>query len=105
MPGPFSRPGGTFTSRTTSGSTAGGPVYIPKLYNGKNKTFFFASYEGFRNRNGASSGTFYNVPTPEMYNGDFSNWVDQNNKLYPIYDPYSADPGGLDLSADGLPRQ
>jgi len=69
------------------GVTAGGPVWIPKLYNGKNKTFFFGSYEGFRNRNGASNGTFYSVPTPEMYNGDFSNWVDGNNKLYPIYDP------------------
>ena len=63
------------------GVTAGGPVWIPKLYNGKNKTFFFGSYEGFRNRAGASNGTFYNVPTPEMYNGDFSNWVDGNNKL------------------------
>jgi hypothetical protein len=71
------------------GATAGGPVYFPKLYNGRNKTFFFASYEGFRNRNGASTGTFYSVPSPEMYTGDFSNWVDQNNKLYQIYDPKS----------------
>jgi hypothetical protein len=69
------------------GATAGGPVYIPKLYNGKNKTFFFGSYEGFRNRNGASSGTFFSVPTPEMWTGNFSNWVDGNNKLYQIYDP------------------
>ena len=71
------------------GATIGGPVYIPKIYNGKNKTFFFLSYEGFRNRNGASTGSFLSVPTPEMYNGDFSNWVDGNNKLYPIYDPRS----------------
>jgi len=71
------------------GATLGGPVYIPWLYNGKNKTFFFGSYEGFRNRNGASTGTFLSVPTPEMYNGDFSNWVDGNNKQYIIYDPRS----------------
>jgi len=71
------------------GVTAGGPVYFPKLYNGKNKTFFFASYEGFRNRVGASTGTYYSVPTPEMWNGDFSNWVDGSNKLYTIYDPRS----------------
>jgi len=71
------------------GVTLGGPVYIPHLYNGKDKTFFFGSYEGFRNRNGASNGTFLNVPTPEMYNGDFSNWVDGNNKQYIIYDPRS----------------
>lgn len=69
------------------GATAGGPIYIPKLYNGKNKTFFFVSYEGFRNRVGANTGSFSSVPTPEMYTGDFSNWVDANNKLYTIYDP------------------
>ena len=71
------------------GVTAGGPIYIPKLYNGKNKTFFFASYEGFRDRAGANTGSFSSVPTPEMFNGDFSNWVDANNKLYQIYDPNS----------------
>ena len=36
------------------GVTAGGPVWIPKMYNGRNKTFFFFSYEGFRNRVGAT---------------------------------------------------
>jgi hypothetical protein len=71
------------------GATVGGPVWIPKLYNGKNKTFFFVSYEGFRNRVGASNGTYYSVPTPEMWNGDFSKWVDGSGKLYPIYDPTS----------------
>ena len=35
------------------GASVGGPVSIPKLYHGKNRTFFFASYEGFRNRLGA----------------------------------------------------
>jgi len=68
------------------GGTAGGPISIPKLYNGKNRSFFFFSYEAFRNRNGASS-TFNSVPTPEMYNGDFSKWVDQNGAQIPIYDP------------------
>ena len=47
----------------------------PKVYNGKDKTFFFFSYEGFRNRVGASSASS-TVPTPEMYNGDFRKWVD-----------------------------
>ena len=37
------------------GATVGGPVWIHKLYNGKNRTFFFFSYEGFRNRVGASA--------------------------------------------------
>jgi hypothetical protein len=68
------------------GATVGGPVWIPKLYKGKDKTFFFFSYEGFRNRNGANGFTT-TVPTPEMYQGDFSNWVDANGKQIPIYDP------------------
>lgn len=68
------------------GVTVGGPVWIPKIYNGRNKTFFFFSYEGFRNRNGATNATA-TVPTPEMYNGDFSNWVTASGKQIPIYDP------------------
>ena len=70
------------------GASAGGPVLIPKIYNGKNKTFFFFAYEGFRNRVGATaaSGT---IPTPEMYNGDFSKWVNAAGQLIPIYDPTS----------------
>jgi hypothetical protein len=70
------------------GFTVGGPVWIPKIYNGKNKTFFFFSYEGFRNRNGATNATA-TVPTPEMYNGDFSNWVNSSGRQIPIYDPTS----------------
>ncbi len=70
------------------GATVGGPVWIPKVYNGKNKTFWFFSYEGFRNRNGATNATA-TVPTPEMYNGDFSNWVNSSGKQIPIYDPTS----------------
>ena len=68
------------------GATIGGPVWIPKVYNGKNKTFFFFSYEGFRNRNGATNATA-TVPTPEMYDGDFSNWVTAAGVQIPIYDP------------------
>ncbi len=68
------------------GVTVGGPVWIPKVYHGQNKTFFFFSYEGFRNRNGATNATA-TVPTAEMYNGDFSNWVTAAGKQIPIYDP------------------
>jgi hypothetical protein len=68
------------------GFTFGGPVWIPKVYHGQNKTFFFFSLEGFRNRNGASNVTA-TVPTPEMYNGDFSKWVDSKGNVIPIYDP------------------
>ncbi len=68
------------------GASFGGPVWIPKIYNGKNKTFFFGAMEFFKNRAGA--GSFQtSVPTPEMYNGDFSRWVDPNGNLLKIYDP------------------
>ncbi|RPI10401.1 MAG: carboxypeptidase regulatory-like domain-containing protein, partial [Acidobacteriales bacterium] len=68
------------------GATLGGPVYIPKLYNGRNRTFLFGSYEGFRNREGATA-SYSTIPTPEMYKGDFSRWVDSSNKVLQIYDP------------------
>jgi len=71
------------------GVTAGGPVYFPKLYNGKNRTFFFASYEGFRNRVGAGNGTYYSVPPPAFYKGDLSQWVNGSGVMYQIYDPAS----------------
>ena len=68
------------------GATVGGPVWIPKVYHGKDKTFFFFSYEGFRNRAGGN-GTQFTVPTPEMYNGDFSKWVTSAGVQIPIYNP------------------
>ncbi len=68
------------------GATFGGPVWIPKVYRGKDKTFFFFSYEGFRNRTGAN-GTAFTIPTPEMYNGDFSKWVTSTGAQIPIYNP------------------
>ena len=68
------------------GVTAGGPVWIPKVYKGRNKTFFFASYEGFRNRMGATP-TPLSVPPPQFFSGNLSGWVNQNNVMYPIYDP------------------
>ncbi len=68
------------------GFSIGGPIFIPKLYDGRNKTFFFGSAEWFRNRVGAASN-FFSVPTSEMYQGDFSNWVGNNNERLAIYDP------------------
>jgi hypothetical protein len=53
------------------GFSAGGPVYLPKLYAGRNKTFFFANVEVFRNRTD-SPGVRATVPTEAYRNGDFS---------------------------------
>ncbi|MCX6592993.1 MAG: TonB-dependent receptor [Acidobacteria bacterium] len=53
------------------GAVLNGPVLIPKLYNGKDKTFFMFDYEGRRRRlPGAASSALY--PTDEFRNGDFS---------------------------------
>lgn len=65
------------------GGTVGGPVWIPKVYNGRDKTFFFFSYEMFRNNTkgagttsglspGTVTGTYATLPTDAMRNGDFS---------------------------------
>jgi Carboxypeptidase regulatory-like domain len=52
------------------GFVAGGPVYIPKLYDGRNKTFFMANYEGWRVTNGNRQLT--SMPNPSILGGDFS---------------------------------
>jgi hypothetical protein len=52
------------------GATIGAPVLLPKIYNGKNRTFFFADYEGLRIRRATQSNTL--VPTHAMRSGDFS---------------------------------
>jgi hypothetical protein len=77
------------------GATFGGPVRIPKIYDGRNKTFFFLAYEGFRNRAG-SNDTILNVPTPEMYDGNFTNWVSAAGARLTVYDPATttANPAG-----------
>jgi len=46
-------------------------VYIPKLYNGKNKTFFFFSEEVFRNVTYANGSSFLTLPTAAMRQGRF----------------------------------
>jgi Carboxypeptidase regulatory-like domain len=61
------------------GVNVGGPLYIPHLYDGRDKTFWFFSYEGFRQREGVAFQT--TVPTALERAGNFS----QNN--VPIYDP------------------
>ena len=63
------RPKGKF-NLNQFGGTAAGPVDIPGLYNGRNKTFFFFSTELVRRVDDASA--FYTVPTELERNGDFS---------------------------------
>jgi hypothetical protein len=53
------------------GFNGGGPITIPHLYNGKNRSFFFGSYEGFR-RAAPNGAFYYRVPTAAELKGDFS---------------------------------
>src|SRR5450432_104019 len=73
--------------RNEFGVSLGGPVFLPKLYNGKNKTFFFVAYEGFRQRQNTTNSA--SVPTPAERLGDFSGLVDATGRLNTIYDPNS----------------
>jgi len=72
------------------GADAGGPLYIPGVYDGRNKTFWFVSYEGFRQRYGETFVT--TVPTLDERKGDFSNLRDSNGNVIPIYDPTTTVP-------------
>ena len=64
--------------RNQYGGTFGGPVVIPGFYDGKGKTFFFASYEGQRRQQGDVNVSI--VPTAAQRAGNFSG-------LAPIFDP------------------
>ncbi|MBI4893245.1 MAG: TonB-dependent receptor [Acidobacteria bacterium] len=81
-----------FLARNEFGVSAGGPVMIPKLYDGRNKSFWFAAYEGLRQR----EKSFYQdtVPTASMFAGDLSNITDANSVKYTIYDPMSTTASG-----------
>jgi hypothetical protein len=68
------------TKQNQFGGTVGGPVVIPHYYHGKDKTFFFAAYEGFRLKSPGTS--YFVVPTPAQLAGDFT-----APNLHPIYDP------------------
>src|SRR5206468_1760508 len=54
------------------GYVLGGPVFIPKVYDGRNKTFFLANYEGQRTIRGITGQIPTFLPTQAMLAGDFS---------------------------------
>ena len=87
------------------GFTVGGPVYIPKIFNGKNKMFFFTSVEQLRSRSQNQIQAY--VPTAQERTGDFSEWLTRfpvdptlcngtdsapSNCRYVIYDPSTYNP-------------
>lgn len=75
------------------GASAGGPVVLPRLYNGKNKTFWFYAYEA--NKWGVPSPFTGTVPSAAIRAGDFSELLALNSS-YQVYDPatIAVAPGG-----------
>lgn len=67
------------------GGAIGGPLSIPKIYNGKNKTFFYITGEAYRQKK--PSSTVLAVPTAPERTGDFSQSFTKSGALQTIWDP------------------
>ena len=78
------------------GFTVGGPVWIPKVYNGKNRTFFFFSFEEFY-QNFLNTTTPATVPTAAYRAGDFSSLITAENRLVTTASGAYTDPLGRNI--------
>ena len=81
------------------GGSFGGPIFIPKLFDGRNKAFFFFAYERASTRNGQSTGLI-NAPLDEFRNGDFRRNIDSSGKTIPLYDPFDTNGNIIPNSVD-----
>ncbi len=73
--------------RNQFGFTAGGPVYIPRFYKQRDKTFIFGTYEGLRQQTPTTLLT--TVPTDLQRSGNFSQTFNQDGTLATIYNPFT----------------
>jgi hypothetical protein len=67
------------------GGELDGPMYLPRIYKGRNRTFFLFAFEGYREA--TPQPLVLSVPAPEMRTGDFSKLYDGSGRLITIYDP------------------
>lgn len=74
-------------TRNVYGGTIGGPVVIPRLYDGRNKTFFFFDYEG--NKTNSATTRTVSVPTLLERTGDFRDTRGAGGRLITVYNPFS----------------
>jgi hypothetical protein len=86
---------------TRWGGTVGGPVWIPKIYNGRNRTFFMYGIEGIPESRPRNNGT-PTIPSEKMRNGDFSELL-AVNASYQIYNPFTARQDGSAVRRDPFP--
>ena len=76
--------------RNEFGASVGGPIRIPHLYNGHDKTFFFFAYERYSLRSFSSELVY--VPKVEWRTGDFSTLTNSAGILQTLYDPATTNP-------------
>jgi hypothetical protein len=81
------------------GLTAGGPVLIPKVFNGKDKLFWFFAWEGLKD--GQPNPTFISVPTAAQKTGDFSQILSADGTV--LYNPYTATLNGTTVTRQPYP--
>ncbi len=55
--------------------SGGGPVWLPKMYNGKDKTFFYAAFERYKESFGGGGSPTVTLPLPEWWDGDLSRYL------------------------------
>lgn len=86
------------------GGTVGGPVWIPKIYDGRNRTFFFAGYEQWKWRS-TGAPRLGTVALPEWRTGNFSNLRNGSGALILLFDPATTrpNPNGAGFVRDPLP--
>ena len=88
--------------RNEFGGSIGGPILIPKVYDGRNKSFFFYAFERFSLRQAANQ--LVQVPTVAMRNGDFSGLVNRAGILQQLYDPSTTQGACEQLRAPSIPE-
>lgn len=88
--------------RNEFGVSVGGPIVLPKIYNGKDKSFWFFAYERYSlasYTNGLAS-----VPTMAMRQGDFSGLVNKSGVMQQLYDPATTQSGASNYKRTPFPN-
>src|SRR5215471_67561 len=93
----------TITHFNQFGGTASGPIYLPKVYDGRNQLFWFFAFEGLQDS--TPNSNFLTVPTAAERTGDFSQLLNLTSPLSPvtIYDPSSALLNGSTVTRTAFP--
>ncbi len=97
----FSGPTLNSLNHNEYGGQIGGPVWLPKIYNGRDKTFFFFDYEGIRET--AAAEASFLLPPVALRGGNLSTLVDANGAPITIYDPLTTSTTGPPFTRTPFP--